>query len=135
MRPAHFAERRLSSRAECGPSDVTLIINRPAGAPVRDDQFAADRPGPFRRQEYRDGGNFRGVHHAADGITARRIGREVPTFGFLGRYAQLLGAGREQPRRALGAGYARMDAVDRDAGTAPPASWSYAPGRYCVPRR
>ena len=92
----------------------TSVINRPAGAPARDDQLAAHRPRLFRCQEHRDGCDFRRIHHAADGVAARRIGGEVPTFGLFRRYAQLFGAGSEQAGRALGAGDAGMDAVDRD---------------------
>jgi hypothetical protein len=41
----------------------------------------------------------------------------LPLRGFRG-YAQLGGAGSEQARRALGAGRAGMDAIDRDPMTA-----------------
>src|ERR1700730_14203843 len=73
---------------------------------------------PCRRTSYRYERDLRGVHHAADGIAARRVRSEVlPLRSFRG-YTQLGGAGSEQAWRALGAGRAGMDAIDRDPMTA-----------------
>jgi hypothetical protein len=48
-----------------------------ARPPGRRDQLAADSPGLIQGQEYRDERDLRGVHHAADGIAARRVWSEV----------------------------------------------------------
>ena len=81
------------NRDASGP--VTSVIDRSPGAAGCCDQLAGDRPGLFRGQKYRDECDLRGVHHAADGIAARRVGSEVLLFCLLGEYAQLRGAGRE----------------------------------------
>jgi hypothetical protein len=52
----------------------------PAGQPafgVLPGDFGRDRPGIIRSQEYRDERDLQGVHHAADGIAARRVRSEV----------------------------------------------------------
>ena len=63
------------------------------------DQLAGDRPGLVRGQEDRDECNLAGVHHAADGIAARRVRQKVLPLGFFGGYAQLSGARGEQAER------------------------------------
>src|SRR6202048_3337839 len=89
-----------------------------AGPTACCDQLAGDRPGLFRGQEDRDERDLRSVHHAADGIAPRRVRSEVLALRLFRGYAQLGGAGGEQARRALGAGRAGMDAIDRDPMTA-----------------
>src|SRR5208283_4648191 len=69
-----------------------LVMHRPPGSPGCRDQLAGDRPGLVRGQEDRDECDLRGVHHAADGIAARRVGREILPLRFFRGYAQLGGA-------------------------------------------
>src|SRR5882757_528289 len=94
------------------------VIYRPPGPAACRQQLAGDRPGLFRGQEDRDERDLRSVHHAADGIAPRRIRCEVLPLCLFRGYPQLGGAGSEQARRALGAGRAGMDAIDRDPMTA-----------------
>src|SRR5207253_6840276 len=95
-------------------SNRCSVIYRPPGPTACRDQLAGDRPGLIRGQEDRDKRDLRSVHHAADGIAARRVRSEVLPLRLFRGYAQLGGAGGEQARRALGAGRAGMDAIDRD---------------------
>src|SRR5262245_18281543 len=91
-----------------------LVIYRPAGPTGGDDQLAADRPGLLGRQERRHVGDFRGIHHAANGVAAWGVRGEVASFHLLWRNSQLGSAGGEQARGALGASHARVDATDRN---------------------
>src|ERR1700730_498887 len=93
---------------------VGSVIYRPPGSAACRHQLAGDRPGLIRGQEDRDERDLRSVHHAADGIAPRRARSEVRPLRLCRVYAQLGGAGGEQARRALGAGRAGMDAIDRD---------------------
>src|ERR1700680_4537445 len=93
---------------------VGSVIDRPPGSAACCHQLAGDRPGLIRGQEDRDERDLRSVHHAADGIAARRVRSEVLPLRLFRGYAQLGGAGGAQARRALGAGRAGMDAIDRD---------------------
>ena len=139
---ARRAVRRASDGWCCtntrsSASLVCSVIYRPPGPAACRDQFAGDRPGLVRCQKYRDERDLRSVHHAADGIAARRVRSEVlPLRRFRG-YAQLGGAGGEQAWRALGTGRAGMDAIDRDpmAAQLNCQRLSCAPGRHCGRRR
>ena len=106
---AFHVEKSIDTR-----SKRCLVIYRPPGPAACGQQLAGDRPGLLRGQEDRNERDLRSVHHAADGIAARRVWSKVPSLRLFRRYAQLGGAGGEQARRALGAGRAGMDAVDRD---------------------
>src|SRR2546428_2687339 len=90
------------------------VVHGPPGAARRHDQLTGHRPRLVRREERRDVGDLGGVHHAADGVAARRILGEVAALGFLGRDAQLLGSRGQQARRALRARRPGVNAVDRD---------------------
>jgi hypothetical protein len=59
-------------------SNRCLVIYRPPGPAACRQQLARDRPGLFRGQEDRHERDLRGVHHAADGIAARRVRSKVP---------------------------------------------------------
>src|SRR2546428_8630585 len=98
-----------SPRVRCA-----LVIYRSAGPARGHHELAGDGPGLVRRQEDREVGDLRRVHHAVDGVAARRVVRVVASLDFLGRDAQLLGAGGQQARGALRARDAGMDAVHRD---------------------
>src|SRR5271166_1276314 len=99
------------------PIRCSVIYRPPSPAACRQ-QLAGDRPGLFRGEEDCDECHLRSVHHAADGISARRVRSKVPPLRLFRGYAQLTAAGGEQARRALGAGRAGMDAIDRDSMTA-----------------
>jgi len=109
---AGYAERRTAFYVEKSTdthSNRYSVIYRPSGPTARRHQLAGDRPGLIRGQEYRDERDLRGVDHAANGIAARRVRSEVLPLRIFRGYAQLVGAGGNQVRGALGAGRAGMD--------------------------
>ena len=69
-------------------SNRCLVKYRPPGPPGCRDQLAGDRPGLIRGQEYRDERDLRGVHHAADGIAARRVRSEILPLRIFRGYAR-----------------------------------------------
>ena len=86
-----------------------------AGAAPGGYDLAGDRPGLVRCQVAGQVADLGAVHHPADVVAARRVRGEVVSFHLADRNAQLRGPGFQQARRALGAGGAWVDAVDRDA--------------------
>src|SRR5919108_614213 len=58
-----------------------LVIDRAAGSARRHDQLAADRPCLVRCEERGNVSDLARVHHAADGVAARRLRRVVALLG------------------------------------------------------
>ena len=88
---ANHAERRIAFHVEKvdGYAFESLLSKIPSARPPGcRDQLAGDRPGLIRGQEYRDERDLRGVHHAADGIAARRVRSEVLPLRIFRGYAQ-----------------------------------------------
>src|SRR5262245_40478007 len=78
------------------------VVDRTAGAAGGHHQLPADCPGLVRGEEGGDVRDLGRVDHAADGVAARGVGREVALLRLLGPDAELLRPRREQARRALG---------------------------------
>ena len=100
---ARRAVRRASDGWCCtntrsSASLVCSVIYRPPGPAACHDQFAGDRPGLVRGQEDRDERDLRSVHHAADGITSRRVRSEVLPLRLFGGIRP---AGRRGQRAGL----------------------------------